>query len=158
MSETTTTEITREELEQRLEAVMLANLREELDLAALYEFAFGDEFGGLKEIRDELMIQEIAARVTDGRATVDGLAKLLGINRTTIYRWLRGAGIRSPYRSTPPVFRGTRPTTLASQEEAWLRQRGGETYAEIARAMEVSIPTVARWIGAERKSREAADV
>ncbi|KQT71995.1 hypothetical protein [Microbacterium sp. Leaf436] len=155
MTETTTPEITREELEQLLEAVLLANLREELDLAALYEFAFGDEFGGLKAIRDELIIQELSARITIERASVTGLARQLGVDKATIYRWLRGTGVRYQYRT--PVFRGTRPTTLASQEEAWLRQRGGETYAEIARAMEVSIPTVARWIGAERKSREAAD-
>lgn len=156
MSEPITTQPTREELEQRLEAVMLANLREELDLAALYEFAFGDEFGGLKKIRDELIIQELSARITNERASVTGLARQLGVDRVTIYRWLRGTGVRSQYRT--PVFRGTRPTALASQEEAWLRQRGGETYPEIARAMEVSIPTVARWIGAERKFREAADV
>lgn len=158
MTETTTPETTREELEQRLEAVMLANLREELDLAALYEFAFGDEFGGLKDIRDELIVQELSARIADERASVAGLARLLGLNKSTIHRWLRGAGIRYQHQHRPPVFRGTRPATLASQEEAWLRQMGGETYAQIAQTMEVSIPTVARWIGAERKSREAADV
>ena len=156
MTETTPPETTREELEQRLEAVMLANLREELDLAALYKLAFGDEFGGLKEIRDELIIQELSARITGERASVAELAKLLGLNRSTIHRRLRGTDVRSQYRT--PVFRGTRPTTLAAHEEAWLRRQGGETYAQIAQAMGASIPTVARWIGAARKSREAADV
>ncbi|MDF2559470.1 MAG: hypothetical protein K0R99_916 [Microbacterium sp.] len=93
MSETTTTEPTQEELEQRLEAVMLANLREEMELAALYESMFGAEFKGLKQIRDELTMQESARRIARTAASVAQLARQLGINKSTVHRW--NVGLKS---------------------------------------------------------------
>ncbi len=91
MTETTTPETTREELEQRLEAVMLANLREELDLIAAHDFTFGAEVRGLKGIRDELIVDEVSTLIATGEATVGGLARQLGVDRGSVYRWLRNA-------------------------------------------------------------------
>lgn len=103
MSEAITTGPTREELEQRLEAVMLANLREEMELAALYESMFGSEFKGLKQIRDELTMQESARRIARTAASVAQLARQLGVNKSTVHRW--NVGLRPDAESVRNEYR-----------------------------------------------------
>ncbi|WP_271982969.1 helix-turn-helix domain-containing protein [Pseudoclavibacter terrae] len=143
MTETTTTEPTREELEQRLEAVMLANLREELELIALHDFDFGSEFRGLKEFRDELIVDEVATRITTGEATIGELARQLGVDRVTVYRWLRQAGAEPTPRRRVSI----------EQRAADLRARlmEGQSVSLIAADLGVNRSTVHRWLRHLRK-------
>jgi len=154
MSEATPPESTLDELEQRLEAVVLVNLREEMEVAALYESVFGAEFKGLKQIRDELLSQETVRRIERGVAPAQ-LARQLGVDRSTVHRWIRHTPIGSSANTTIPSSSALR---VQRQEEAWRRREEGETYRAISESMEVSMPTLFRWIAALRKSREAADV
>lgn len=146
MSETTTTEPTREELEQRLEAVMLANLREELELIALHDFDFGTDFVGLQPIRERLIVREASARIRTGEATIAGLARQHGVDRRTVYRWLRGAGVQlAPLRR---VAAASRAADLRA------RRMDGQSITEIAADLGVNRSTVHRWL---KKLRQEGD-
>lgn len=136
------TPTTREELEQRLEAVMIANLREELDLIAAHDFTFGTEFRGLKEVRDELIGEEVSARISAGEATVGGLARQLGVDRVTVYRWQKAAGMEPGRRRVALEHR-------AADLRARLTE--GQTVTLIGAELGVDRSTVHRWLRQLRK-------